>query len=106
MKQIPDKSKLISVCSPFFVTLTDGIDRLFEVLRNEEFIFVVKGEELKVTIAEAVLISSKVHKNLRSSPEHHRFEFVIEEEKITMKDLVRFIDFVHSNIGCPTPSVA
>jgi hypothetical protein len=55
----------------------------------------VKGEELKLTITEAVFISSKVHENRRSTPEHHRFE--IEEENITMKDFVHFIDFVHSN---------
>jgi hypothetical protein len=81
------------------MTLKDGIDRLFEVLQNGEFIFVVKGEELKLTIAEAVLISSKVQENLRSAPEHHRFDFdiEIEEEKITIKDFVRFLDFVHSN---------
>jgi hypothetical protein len=97
MKQIPEKSKLISVHSPFFVTLKDGIDRLFEVLQDEEFIFVVKGEELKLTIAESVLISSKVQENLRSAPEHHRFEVETDEEKITKKDFIRFIDFVHSN---------
>jgi hypothetical protein len=95
MNQITEKSKLISVYSPFFVTLKDGIDRLFEVLQNEEFIFVVKGEELKLTIAESVLISSKVHKALEFSPEHHQFE--LEEENITMNDFVHFIDFVHSN---------
>jgi hypothetical protein len=99
MKQISNHSKLISVYSPFFVTLKDGIDRLLEFFQNEEFIFVVQNEELKLTISEAILISSKVHENLKSSPKHHRFELKLEleVEKITMNDFVHFIEFVHSN---------
>jgi hypothetical protein len=50
MRQIGEKSKLISVCSLFFVTFKDGIDQLFEVLQSEEFAFVVKDEERKITI--------------------------------------------------------
>jgi hypothetical protein len=96
MRQIREKSILISICSPFFVTLKDGIDQLFEVLQDEDFIFIVKDQEFKMTVAEAVSISSKVHKNLRSAPEHHQFE--IEGENITMKDFVPFVDFVHSDV--------
>jgi hypothetical protein len=96
MRQIGEKSKLISVCSPLFVTLKDGINRLFEVLQSDEFVFVVKDEEVKITVSEAVLISSKVHDNLRSAPDNHRFE--ISGENITKQDFIRFLDFVHSAV--------
>jgi hypothetical protein len=69
-------------------------------LQNEEFVFVVKGKELKSTVAEAVLISSKVHENLRSARGNHRFENEIEienkDEHITLNDFVRFLDFNRS----------
>jgi hypothetical protein len=42
--------------SPFHAILQDGIHRLLEVIPNEEFTFIVKGEELKITLFEAVLI--------------------------------------------------
>jgi hypothetical protein len=50
MRQIGEKSTLISVCSPLFVTLKDGLDRLFEVLQSDEFVFVVEDEEVNMTV--------------------------------------------------------
>jgi hypothetical protein len=35
--------------SSFHAILRDGIDRLLELVPNEEFTFIVKGEELKIT---------------------------------------------------------
>jgi hypothetical protein len=94
MTQICDESKLISVCSPLFVTLKDGLKRLFEVIGNDKFVFVVTGEEMKLTMSETVLISSKVHENFRSSLEYHTFD--IEDANITLNDFFHFLDFVHS----------
>jgi hypothetical protein len=78
------------------VTLKDGIDQLFKVMQSDEFVFVVKDEERKITIAEAVLISSKVHENLRSAPENHRL--AISEYTITKQDFICFLDLVHSDV--------
>jgi hypothetical protein len=94
MTQIGDESNLVSICSPLFMTLKDGLQRAFEVFQSDEFVFIVKGEQLKSTMAEAVLISSKVHENVRSAPGNHRFE--IEDENITLNNFVRFLDFIHS----------
>jgi hypothetical protein len=54
--------------SPFHAVLHDGIDRLFELLQPENFTFVVKGETLKSTLAEAVLISPTICEGLKSDP--------------------------------------
>jgi hypothetical protein len=58
MTKIGDESNLVSVCSPLFVTLKDGLQRLCELVESEEFIVIVKDGELKITVAEAALISS------------------------------------------------
>jgi hypothetical protein len=50
--------------SPLFVVLQDGFERVLRILENETFEFVVKGERLKSTIAEAVLISPIVYDRL------------------------------------------
>jgi phosphotransferase system IIA component len=88
MKRIGDKSKLVSVHSAFFVTLKNGIDRLFKRVHT--------GDQLKLTIAEAIFISPKVHENLRSAPTHHAFQ--IKEENIRMNDSVRFLDVALSDV--------
>jgi hypothetical protein len=59
-RRIAEQPKLNA--SPMFVTLQDGLERLFEVMQSDDFYFVVNGEQLKSTIANAVLISSKIHK--------------------------------------------
>jgi hypothetical protein len=65
-------------------------------LQSDEFVFVVEDEEVNMTVWEAVLISSKVHENLRSAPDNHRFD--ISEYNITKKDFIRFLDLVHSDV--------
>jgi hypothetical protein len=54
----------------------------------------VNGEELKSTIAEAALISPRIHEEMRSSPEFGTFH--IDDTKLTLKDFGRFLTFVHS----------
>jgi hypothetical protein len=54
--------------SPLFLTLQHGLERLFEVIQSEQFEFIVNGEELKITMAEAVLISPTIHQRLQFCP--------------------------------------
>jgi hypothetical protein len=56
----------------------------------------VNGEELKSTIAEAALISPTIHQRLQFCPEIQTFR--IDDDKLTLKDLSRFLDFVHSRL--------
>jgi hypothetical protein len=51
---------------------------------------------LKNTVFEAILISPKIHENLRFCP--GCCMFYINDKSITTKDLSRFIDFVHSRL--------
>jgi hypothetical protein len=96
MTKFGDESNLVSVCSPLFVTLKDGLQRLCDAINSEEFVFIVKDGELKSTVAEAALISSKVHENLRFAPGNHRFQ--IEDENVTLNAFIRFLDFIHSPV--------
>jgi hypothetical protein len=82
--------------SPLFITLQNGLERLLEVLQTDEFMFIVNGESQKSTVLEAVLISPKIHENLRSSP--GSCTFCINDENITAKDFSRFLDFIHSRV--------
>jgi hypothetical protein len=59
MSQPEHKHKLNA--SPVLVALQDGLERLFEAVQSDEFSFVVNGEEMKSTIAEAFLISPTIH---------------------------------------------
>jgi hypothetical protein len=46
--------------SPVLVALQDGLERLFEVIQSDDFSFLVNGEQIKSTIAEAALISPTI----------------------------------------------
>jgi hypothetical protein len=94
MSQSRDNARLN--ISPLFLTLQDGLERLFEVIQSEQFEFIVNGEELKITIAEAVLISPTIHQRLQFCPEIRTFR--IDDDKLTLKYFSRFLDFVHSRI--------
>jgi hypothetical protein len=94
MSKPVEKSKLN--ISPVLVTLQDGLERLLESVESEEFYFVVNGEELKSMIAEATLISPKIHEELRSCPNIRTFR--INDKRISAKDFSRFLTFVHSKI--------
>jgi hypothetical protein len=80
--------------SPLFVALQNGFERLLEVIKSDEFVFIINGESHKSTVLEVILISPNIHENLRSSP--GSFTFCINDENITTKDFNRFLDFVHS----------
>jgi hypothetical protein len=78
------------------VTLQVGLERLVEVVQSDDFDFLVNGEELKGTIAEGALISQRIHKQLRFSPEIHTFR--IDSDNFTAKALGHFLEFVHFRV--------
>jgi hypothetical protein len=78
------------------VTLQNGLERLLEVLQSENFFSFANGEELKSTIAEAVLISPTVHERLPSSAEVCTFH--IHDDNSTAKDFSHLLDSIHSRI--------
>jgi hypothetical protein len=80
--------------SPFHAILQDGIDRLLELVPNEEFTFIVKGERLKTTLCEAVLISPIISERLKIDPMNR--EFSIESDEIEMKQFLTFVDFIRT----------
>jgi hypothetical protein len=80
--------------SPFHAILQDGIDRLLELIPNEEFTFIVKGEELKITLFGAVLISPILSERLKTDPPNH--EFNLESDEIKMKQFSSFVDFIRN----------
>jgi hypothetical protein len=95
-------SKRMSVPSPnptikfslFHAILQDGIDRLLELIPNEEFTFVVNSEQLKTTLSEAVSISPLISERLKIDPMNRKFSFGSDE--IEMKQLSVFIDFIRN----------
>jgi hypothetical protein len=84
--------------SPFHAILQDGIDRLLELIPNEEFTFVVNGERLKTTLSEAVLISPIISERLKTDPTTREFDFGNDE--IEMKQLSVFVDFIRNRNEC------
>jgi hypothetical protein len=94
MSKPVEKPKLNA--SPVLVVLQYGLERLFEAVQSEEFYFIVNDEELKSTLAEAVLISPTIHEELRSSPDFRTFR--INDTKFTSNDFGRFLTFVHSQV--------
>jgi hypothetical protein len=51
--------------TPFYAILQDGLERMLSVLKSDNFTFVVNGQVFESTVAEAVLLSPKVHETLR-----------------------------------------
>jgi hypothetical protein len=84
--------------SPFHAILQDGIDRLLELIPNEEFTFIVKGESLKTTLSEAVLISPIISERLKTDPTNHEFYFGSDE--IEMKQFSGFIVLIRNRNEC------
>jgi hypothetical protein len=80
--------------SPFHAILQDGIDRLLELIPNEEFTFIVKGEEWKITLFEAVLISPIISERLKTDPLNHFFN--AENDELEMKQFSSFVDFIRN----------
>jgi hypothetical protein len=50
--------------SPFNTILEDGLERIFEVMKNEGFRFSANSKSLVKTLAETVSISPIVHTTL------------------------------------------
>jgi hypothetical protein len=84
--------------SPFHAILQDGIDRLLELIPNEEFTFIVKNEQLKMTLSEAVLISPIISERLKIAPMNREFNF--ENDNLEMKQFSAFVDFIHRKEVC------
>jgi hypothetical protein len=82
--------------SPLFATFQDGFERLLEIAPSEKFFFVVNGESVESTVAQAILISPKVHERLRSAPGNGTFR--IDDEHITANDFRRFLTFIGSRV--------
>jgi hypothetical protein len=82
--------------SPFIVTLQNGYERMISVVKNESFVFVVNGEDVESNVIDAVLISTKVHESLRSTPGN--FQFVINDENIIPTIFEHFLKFAHSRV--------
>jgi hypothetical protein len=78
--------------SSFHAILQDGFDRLLELIPSDEFTFIVKGEELKITLFEAVLISPIISERLKTDPTNHVFH--IESDEIEMKQFSAFVNFI------------
>jgi hypothetical protein len=78
--------------SPFMITLQTGYERIFSVVKNESFVFVVNGEEVQSNAIDAVLISAKVHESLRSTPGN--FRFIINDESINATIFEHFLELV------------
>jgi hypothetical protein len=82
--------------SPFIVTLQNGYERMISVVKNELFVFVVNGESMESNVADAVLVSTRVHETLRSTSGN--FQFIVNGESITPTVFERFLEFAHSRV--------
>jgi hypothetical protein len=91
---LPDRKSQFKF-SPFHAVLHDGIDRLLEMIQSEDFMFLVKGQEVKSTIAEAVLISPIIFEKLKMNPMDPTFSFVSDE--ISPKQLEQFLALIRDH---------
>jgi hypothetical protein len=66
-------AELTSKWTPFYAILQNGLERMFSVLKSDNFTFVVNGQVFESTVAEAVLLSPKVHETLRLDPDSRTF---------------------------------
>jgi hypothetical protein len=80
---------------PFYAILEDGLDRMFEVVKSEEFRFFVNGQALESTLAEAALISPRVHEALRF--DRNSRTFAILDDTIDSKSFGIFLELVRSH---------
>jgi hypothetical protein len=74
--------------------LKDGIDRLLELVPCEEFTFIVKGESLKTTLSEAVLISPIPCERLKTDPMNR--EFCFGSDSIEKKQFSVFLNLIRN----------
>jgi hypothetical protein len=78
--------------TPFCVILEDGLERLFYFLKGDVFTFVVNGESLESTVAEAVLLSPNVYESLQSDPNIRTF--VVSGDTLNVHSFRHFQDIV------------
>jgi hypothetical protein len=74
--------------SPLHAILQDGLDRMLDIVKTDDFTFIVNGESFKSTIAEAILISPKVHEMLR-------FDLSVRSLTISGDDHINATSFGH-----------
>jgi hypothetical protein len=53
-------------CSLLYAIIEDGLGRMLEIVKSDDFLFDVNGQTFASTLAEAVLISPKVYQSLHS----------------------------------------
>jgi hypothetical protein len=78
---------------PFDAILQHGVDRMFEVVKSEEFHFFVNGQCYQSSLAEVVLISPTIHEILRNDRSCR--VFVISDDDIDSRGFGHFLDFIH-----------
>jgi hypothetical protein len=80
--------------SPFHAILRDGADRLMDFLNKDSFTFVVKGSMFASTVAEAILLSPKIHESLSLNPLSAIFTF--PDDSVDATEFGHFLTFVRS----------
>jgi hypothetical protein len=50
--------------SPLYAILEDGLERLFDIVKSDVFMFSINGKVLESTVAEAVLLSPTIYESL------------------------------------------
>jgi hypothetical protein len=88
--------------SPLHAILQDGLDRMLEIVKSGDLMFIVNGESVQNTIVEATLISPKVHEMLRFDPSIRSFN-ILGDDCIDATSFGQFLKFVLSH-ECPTVS--
>jgi hypothetical protein len=86
--------------------MKDGLSRILDVFRQEEFIFVVNGRRIRSTFAEALLISPAVYAAFRNDNTNRTFK--VCEKGIDGNDfdfdfllkLIRFEIEIDDDIEC------
>jgi hypothetical protein len=87
--------------SPFHAILQDGLERVLDVVKSDNFSFIVKGRVFISTIAEATLFSPKVHEMLRSDPSVRSFDISAEDDNIDVSLFSLFLEIAR-NYDCPS----
>jgi hypothetical protein len=85
-------------CSLLYAILEDGLSRMLEVVKSDDFTFHVNGQTFSNTLAEAVLVSSKVYQSLHSDPSIRTF--TINDTSVDQSCFSEFLEFVRGRDFC------
>jgi hypothetical protein len=77
--------------SPLYAILQSSMDRLLAFLKSDSFTFLVNGETLESTVAEAISISPRVFELLSANPLNQSFS--ITSDLIQSADFGLFLSF-------------